>query len=319
MQHSLFITLLSLISLSVSGQDLTIKPFGDFIVVPDTNKQLHAISGIEYIPTSGQWHLASDLGDYFIFDNISQPSDLIRQSSSTRARKTTFRFEAIRYDTVSKTYYFAVETDNITYVTSYGPFPPTSLTPDFYLATVPSYDNSGIEAIALTKDFLWVAPERGWDFKEYDATGRMNFYRYGRNQEGRFSTTAGPEQFVYEVDAAARNKCRTDKSHERLGVSELIAVDENRLLVLERCYPYQNKTYIRLSAVAVNESSGQRLLKRLKINQQDAYEFSTDQIDNFEGMTWWTDPKTGKRLLVVISDDNANAKQRTLLRLLEVN
>lgn len=126
-----------LVSSIVGGQDLTIKPVGDCIIISDTTtktkdtKGLHAISGIEYIPTTQQWHVASDLGNYFIFDSIGHPSELIARSQSAKPRKTQFRFEAIRYDTVSKTYYFAVENDTITYVVSYESFPPTSLTPSF--------------------------------------------------------------------------------------------------------------------------------------------------------------------------------------------
>ncbi|HWT52753.1 MAG TPA: esterase-like activity of phytase family protein [Caulobacter sp.] len=125
-------------------------------------------------------------------------------------------------------------------------------------------------------------------------------------------------QYAYRLDPVqAASPVGVDDN----GVSEILALDEHRLLVLERSaakgvdgrYSYHIRLYLAdlaeaddvakvasLSATAVRAAR-----KRLLLN----FDTLGIRIDNLEAMAWGPRLKDGRRTLVLASDDNYDANQ----------
>jgi hypothetical protein len=167
--------------------------------------------------------------------------------------------------------------------------------------------NKGIEALALTPTYLWVAPEAGSVEEARTDNTLVHFYRY-RKAGDRVVFDA---EFEYDID---RNVCPGEALG---GISEIIAVpgDETRLLVLERCYQKPTVT-VKLYEARLDEQA-----KRLiKFSDKPAFDFNSlpgFRPDNLESMTWGED-SNGKKILVVMSDDNNSKGQWTQVLWLEM-
>ena len=288
---------------------------------PDS--RFHSISGIEAIPSLNQWHLVSDRGAYFIFKNIRNIRDFGLAADTVFAVKTNFWFESIRYDAHSKLFFFAVENDSkpgainrdsTTYVAYSADILKLTSATDFLIPPLPlPADNKGIEAIAITPlRNVWVAPEAGWKYEAHKDTTNVHFLKFSEGNSGNST----PEQFSYPID---RSGCPNSLKEKVGGIAELLSWDENRLLVLERCYDNgpggSKKVKAKLWVATVD---GQNLRKE----PEPAFDFSTQlpfPVDNLEGMAFWPTPDGAKKQILFISDDNADAhpNQRTQLILLE--
>jgi hypothetical protein len=276
---------------------------------------LHGISGIEYIASKQQWHLASDRGNYFIFDSIRNIRDFEIKQNSAVAKNTGYWFEALRYDPRTATYLFAVENeyvpnketnDTTTYVSYYDSFPPDYLIPPMPLPA----DNKGIEALAVTDSgAVWVAPEAGWPGETEVGNDTIHFRKFERKNSG-YSETAS---FSYVID---RSGCPLATTEQRGGISEILAINETQLLVLERCFDEKGTKRIKAKLWQVTVE-GSRLRKELTpaFDFNDHFPFT---VDNLEGMSWWP-AENGKRLVLLVTDDNPGLKnnQRTQLILLK--
>ncbi|MDQ6480617.1 esterase-like activity of phytase family protein [Dyadobacter sp. LHD-138] len=276
---------------------------------------LHGISGIEYIPSKSQWHLASDRGNYFIFDSIKTIHDFEKRQAAAISKKTGYWFEAIRYDPRSETFLFAVENeykpnketcDTTTYVSYSDSFPPTYLIDPLPLPT----DNKGIEAIAVTENgSVWVAPEAGWADETEVGYDTIHFRKFERVNSGYTETGV----YTYLID---RSGCPHSSTEKRGGISEILSLGEDQMLVLERCFDQKvtDKIKAKLWQVTVE---GQHLKK----DAIPAFDFNDSfplEVDNLEGMAWWPGEE-GKREVLLITDDNPGLKnkQRTQLILLK--
>ncbi|WP_164851379.1 esterase-like activity of phytase family protein [Larkinella soli] len=298
--------LLLALSPPTSGQAITFS-FRDFITLP-RSRNLHGISGMEYIASRKEWLLAGDRGALHRYSDLDRLSDWACRPDSVAP--TGLFLEAIRYDPVADTHYFAVENDRESFVgfrrgglprpgEGFERLPLPHPMPD------PS-TNKGIEALALTDRYLWVAPEAGSQEEARPDRTEIHFYRYRKTDAGL--TLDG--EFAYEID---RNVC----ANEALGgISEIIAVpgDETRLLVLERCYQRPTVT-VRLYEVTIDEAA-RRLVKR---KDRPAFDFNVPGFrpDNLEGMAWGED-ENGRKILYLVSDDNLGKSQWTQIIQLEM-
>ncbi len=291
-----------------AGQSVAFT-FSDYLTLP-RSAGLHGISGIDYRPDTRQWHLAGDRGGYHIFTNIHRLSDLLCQPDS--GFQTGLYLEAVRYDAPTDTYYFAVENDDETYVgikqhTMPRIGEPFARLPLPHAMPNTKETNKGIEGLALTTNYLWVAPEAGSAEEATPQNTLIHLYRY-KKMAGAVALDA---EFAYEID---RNVC----AGENLGgIAEIVAMpgDETRLLVLERCYQKPNVT-AKLYEVKVDET-GKKLIK---FKDKPAFDFNTQPgftPDNLESMAWTKD-ETGQDVLVVVSDDNGGKRQWTQVLLLTV-
>ena len=315
MRNFIFLTITLFFSHLSHAQTLKFT-LSDYTLLPKKPEGiLHGISGIEYIPSKSQWHLASDRGNYFIFDSIKTIHDFEKRQTAAISKKTGYWFEAIRYDPRSETFLFAVENeyksnketcDTTTYVSYSDSFPPTYLIDPLPLPA----DNKGIEAIAVTENgSVWVAPEAGWAGETEVGHDTIHFRKFERINSGYTETGA----YTYVID---RSGCPQSSAEKRGGISEILSVGEDQLLVLERCFDQKvtDKIKAKLWQVTVE---GQHLKKDVS----PAFDFNDSfplEVDNLEGMAWWPD-EDGKRQVLLITDDNPGLKnkQRTQLILLK--
>ncbi|REA63769.1 hypothetical protein DSL64_04900 [Dyadobacter luteus] len=289
----------------------TMKPAG----------QLHGISAIEYLPASSQWHLATDRGAYFVLDNIRDLRDFDKRANTTFAKSTNNWFESIRFDKKTGRFFYSVENefepgwenlDTTTFVAYYDNFPPKGkphyLIPPMHLP----FDNKGIESMAVTDDgTVWIAPESGWAGETKVEQDTIHFMRFDKQGDGY--QTAKP--YSYLID---RKGCPNSPTEYLGAISEILSVNENQLLVLERCFDNgpggSNVVKAKLWNVTIQGT-------HLKKDKEPAFDFDTGLPfvpDNLEGMAWWP-TEDGKRKLILVSDDNPGLKnnQRTQFILLQ--
>jgi hypothetical protein len=107
-----------------------------------------------------------------------------------------------------------------------------------------------------------------------------------------------------------------------LGVSEILALSNTRLLVLERSYVLGHGLGVRLfeadiagatdiSNIASLRAAGATVVPMKKRLIFDFASLKLPHLDNIEGMTWGPTLANGKRTLVFVSDDNFSPMQTT--------
>jgi hypothetical protein len=321
MKKAIFSAILLISTILAYGQPLQFTFLDSTFATMKPAGQLHGISAIEYVPGTGQWHLASDRGAYFVLDDINDIRDFDKRGNSTFAKSTYNWFESVRFDNNTGRFFYAVENeydqgwdnlDTTTFVAYYNSFPPKGppqfLIPPMHLPA----DNKGIESMAVSgKGTVWVAPESGWTGEAIAAKDTIHFWRFDKEGEGYQQA----KSFSYIID---RKGCPNSKTEYIGGISEILSVSENQLLVLERCYDNgpggSNLVKAKLWNVTVQGN-------HLKKDKEPAFDFSKNLPflpDNLEGMAWWP-ISDGKRRLVLVSDDNPGLKnsQRTQFILLQ--
>ena len=285
-----------LIAGTVSAQRLQFRFEGDSTTIPLVRDSLRGISGLEIVPSTGDWHFVSDRGWHFVFSNIRTIRDLGDSSRLRLAQKTPFWFESIRYNAQTGTYFWTDEHEYVTSLLS-GKSVRDSASQILLKMPLPG-SNKGLEGLALTSaGMLWVAPEAGWEGETRMSQDTISFYRYPN------PLAADPvvDRFAYPI-----NRCAFAQGEERLGgISEILAVDDQRILVLERCYDASQKRVTANLYVATPNEKTHILTKEL------AFDFSSQFpgiVCNLEAMAWADEQH---QTLVLIADDNFR-RNRTL-------
>jgi hypothetical protein len=136
-----------------------------------------------------------------------------------------------------------------------------------------------------------------------------------------------PEQFRYATEPVPRPANGAAELDGGNGVSELLSLDDQRLLVLERAYvapPHRHGTNtIRIfeamlpssPGAAASTEAGTLLPKRLVLDLDEILaqlEPGQATLDNLEGMTFGPRLPSGERTLLLVSDDNFSEVQRTM-------
>lgn len=138
-------------------------------------------------------------------------------------------------------------------------------------------------------------------------------------------------QVAYEIDQLPV----TSAGSATIGVTEILAIDDDRLLVLQRggiekstLFETRIEYYVKVyevdvegatdvsGIVALDGEAFQPVRKRLVIDVNAA---GVDRVDNIEGMSWGPELENGNRSLVLVSDDNFNEDQVTQLIVLDVD
>jgi hypothetical protein len=194
-------------------------------------------------------------------------------------------------------------------------------------------NNLGFEGLSCTpqQDALWLGMESALIEDGPIATttaGTVSrFDKFGR--DGRLLG-----QYVYPVDpiqAVPKGKNADN------GVSEILALDDNRLLVLERSGVEGADgiwtLYIRIYEADVGDGTNvadipalaganyRPMTKRLVLDLSKLPELGSaalPKIDNLEGMSFGPDLPNGHRSLVLVSDNNFNPDQITQFLAFEV-
>jgi hypothetical protein len=262
---------------------------GDSLTMPFVQDSLRGISGLEIVPSTREWHLVSDRGWHFTFSNIRTIRDLGDSTHLKTAKKTPYWFESVRFSTQTATYFW---TDEHEYVTSvqYGKTIRDSAAKVLLKIPLPSL-NKGLEGLALMPSgALWVAPEAGWEGETHINQDTITFFRY----PNPLASDPVVERYTYPID-----RCPFAQGEERVGgISEIVAIDETRLLVLERCYDAAQKRLTANLYLATPDPATHTLSKEL------AFDFNRQfpgVVCNLEAMAWLDDQH---QTLVVMADDN---------------
>ena len=136
-------------------------------------------------------------------------------------------------------------------------------------------------------------------------------------------------QYAYPIDAIASSPAPGRNADN--GVSEILAIDAHRLLIVERAGVedadgvYAN--HVRLYEMdvagatdikAVPALAGAAYVPARKRLLLDLEKIGLPRVDNLEGISWGPRLANGRRSLVMVSDDNFNAQQVTQLLVFEV-
>jgi hypothetical protein len=245
--------------------------------------------------------------------------------------------ESIRLNTETNTLYWTSEGDKklglhptIREITLAGQFIREFPLPE-HLKTQPgnkgSRDNLTFEGLTIAPNMkvMWVGME-GPIFEDGEpasvgrVAGPARFTKY--HVDGRIL-----RQVAYVADAIPRPAMPPTGFADN-GVPEILLIDHDRLLVLERAYMAGVGNSIRLyetntldgsntlDVVPLKEGNYTPLKKRLVI---DFDTLPVLALDNTEGMSWGPRLPNGNRTLVFVSDDNFSRRQKTQFLVFEVN
>jgi hypothetical protein len=199
--------------------------------------------------------------------------------------------------------------------------------------TVGPLDNKTFEGLSFTPDHLalWLGMETGLG----QDGGASTFDNGAVARFTKFDLTGKViGQYAYPVDPIQRKPAQPDSDN---GVSEILALDSNRLLVIERSgvHGLDGKwtLYIRLyeaDAEGATDVSGlsalkgadyKPLKKRLVLDLSKMPELGSKDlqtVDNIEGVSFGPTLADGNRSLVLVSDNNFNKYQVTQFLAFEV-
>jgi hypothetical protein len=138
-------------------------------------------------------------------------------------------------------------------------------------------------------------------------------------------STAAPAQFTYRTEALSPKPPPGVTARGNNGVADLVALDERRLLALERGFVTPEGgtgvNTIRIFELTVErepapgDAKSALVRKRLVLDLNDVIarlEPGFQSLDNFEGMTLGPRLPSGARSLLLVSDDNFGQTQRTV-------
>jgi hypothetical protein len=201
--------------------------------------------------------------------------------------------------------------------------------PDAYLppadgAPRGTRSNLAFEGLALSPSGRWLtaiaeAPlHQDGDEPDFEHGARVRLLRWD------LTTHADPAEYFYPVEPMTRPRHGTPTGGNN-GVSELVSLDDRRLLVLERAYvplaEGQGPSTVRIFEAVLPAEPPQpgplppTLAKRLVLDLDaivSELEPGAQSLDNLEGMALGPTLPSGEPSLLLVSDDNFRAEQRTM-------
>lgn len=200
-------------------------------------------------------------------------------------------------------------------------------------ATHGARGNAGFESVTLTPDAsrLFTGPElpliQDGDPASLDGGGRTRILEY----VARRNTFEPAREYAYDIEPVG--KMPFEASYAINGLVELVALDNTTLLALERGFvenknsPSQGHNRVRLFKVSLQNATDVSRLESLKgestivpatktllLDLSEIKGLSPElspSLDNFEGMTFGPRLPDGRATLLIVSDDNFRASQRT--------
>jgi hypothetical protein len=194
--------------------------------------------------------------------------------------------------------------------------------------------NEGFEGLALSPGarFLWAiseAPlEQDGPWASCEQGARLRLCRWDLSIAP--AAQHAPQTYFYPTEPIAPRPSAGAPCTGVNGVSELVAIDERRLLVLERSYVAPNpeehgRNVVRIFEVEVPEApvAGAPVLlsKRLLLDLDEVvprFDVGQQSLDNFEGMTLGPPTPSGARSLLLVADDNFSRSQRMVFLAFEL-
>jgi hypothetical protein len=315
------------------------------------------LSGLDYSPRTNTWIIESDDRSQFsaarfysahlIFDangfsSVALTSVTFFKQADGRDYASTLGhlsfggeiadIESIRFDPRDDSIWYSSEGNRffgmspfVKHADSAGAHPVSLPLPDMFKtspkAELGPRDNLSFEGLTFAPDgeSLWVSMEAPLyqdgplPTPTSGAVSRITHYARDGAVLNQYAYSIDPIPAVPGSGKAADN-----------GISEMLAVDDHRFLILERSGvqaasgKYTN--YIRLYEIDVNGATDVRaraslagsaytpVSKRLVLNLNT---LGLDRLDNIEGLAWGPRLGNGDDSLVVVSDDNFNRSQVT--------
>ncbi|MEJ8811570.1 esterase-like activity of phytase family protein [Variovorax ureilyticus] len=181
-------------------------------------------------------------------------------------------------------------------------------------------ENLGLEGLALTPDgrHAWLAMEAALrqDGPVPSFTSPGGPCRFTQIE---LSSGKAVRQIAYVPDPIPRRPLLPGTYADN-GVSEILMIDADRMLVLERAYAVGAGNSLRLYEIDTRHGSDVLALDALASDNHrpapktlvaDFAALGLSRLDNTEGLCWGPDLPNGHRLLVAVSDDNFNPLQIT--------
>jgi hypothetical protein len=192
-------------------------------------------------------------------------------------------------------------------------------------------DNLVFEGLTLSPDgqSLWVSLEgpllQDGPMSTMAEGAWSRITRFEREADGRFGPLRA--QFAYRIDPIPTGHAWTSV-HAQTGISEILAVDAHRFLVLERAFVLGPHWHIRLFEADLEGATDIQAIDSLvdpaasfaPMAKKLVLDFDTvvGPIDNLEGLCFGPTLPNGHRTLVLVSDDNFSAGQTTQLLAFEI-
>ncbi|MBK6005853.1 esterase-like activity of phytase family protein [Ramlibacter ginsenosidimutans] len=181
-------------------------------------------------------------------------------------------------------------------------------------------DNLTFEGLALTPDAhtAWVAMENALQQDgPVPGVGRPG----GPCRITAFDLASGRavRQVAYLPDAVPHASIAPGMPAEN-GISEILMIDAQRMLVLERAYVFGHGMSLRIYEIDTAGGSDTLAQEQLRAGEYrpcakrlvaDFATLGLSRLDNTEGMCWGPRLPNGRRSLVVVSDDNFRSAQVT--------
>lgn len=315
------------------------------------------ISGLDFDPRSGRWWLLSDdrseQAPARIYEATISPGGTPRLEAVHTLRRADgqpfARFgspdgepadgEALRADPCGEALWWASEADPprgfpaaVQRSTRDGQHAGTvTLPPNLHSPRDGRHGprpNRSIEGLAFVPDgsALWIALEaplvEDGPLPTRDSGAALRFTRLARSGVGQDSAA---QQFVYPLESLSREG-RGGRHRADNGVSEILAIDQDTLLVVERAgheidegvFAFTVRLYLAEVGSADDVATWPTLAgrtpvtmrKRLLLDLADP-RFGLGAIDNIEGAAWGPRLPDGRATLLLVSDDNFSPRQAT--------
>ena len=213
------------------------------------------------------------------------------------------------------------------------------LLPDMFQVKADSgpYHNAAFEGLSISLDNkgIWVAMEGPLKQDGHEPTtqhGALVRLSYFDLASGQLQ-----KQFAYNVEAISPEPLASENAFRTTGVVEVMQYDQNRFMIIERAFTSglaDGGNRVKLFMLDVTHASDVKYLSTLKnqpialakkqllLDMADIRELlPSKHIDNIEGITFGPVLASGKRSLVLVSDNNFNAygEQITQLLLFELS
>lgn len=321
---------------------------------------VRGLSGIDYNSTTGEYYIISDdrsqqqparyytanilLKGYAIDTVLFNRVDSLRTDNGTLFPARTADPEAIRFDGLSGFLAWSSEGERVVQpgreilqqpfirlMNKRGMVLDSLRVPErfrYQAFEKGARNNGSLEAMSYTPDYrqLWLCMEEPLyeDGPRLDTANNNSYLRlFGID---RF-TGKQVGEFAYRAEKVAFAPSPAD-AYRINGVSEILFLDSNRFLVMERSFSTGRRSCtVRIflaSFAGATDISGMESLALQKdiqpVSKKLLFDFNVlnRHIDNLEGMCWGPVLPNGHRSLLIISDDNFSDRQETQLFLLEL-
>ncbi len=188
--------------------------------------------------------------------------------------------------------------------------------------------NGALEGLAFADDYktLYVSMEEPL-YQDGPRTDVINNNALVRIYKYDVATKINTAQYAYELEAVAFPSSPST-SFKVNGISDILSLEKNKLLVMERSYSTGRRACtIRLFIADVAQASNIMSVASLKVNPpsrliKKKLLLNMDTlgiyIDNLEGITFGPRLANGHQTLVFVSDNNFSALQKTQFLLFEI-